>query len=229
MAGGSVCIRALLVVVAIGAVGLSMSTPALAAGPAAVSCGSVVSTDAYLAADLSCPTGNGVTLAGNLTLDLRGHQFGGPGTTGTAISVRSGFSVMIQNGGIRSNVLAGNGIGFGASASSGNSLSNNAFVGNNTGIHFSGAGGTVTRNTFTANGIGFTSEGAADPLSATLERNILTRNGSGIFVDDQGIGLRSNIATRNTDWGIYAPHSIDLGGNRASGNGNSPQCVGVVC
>ena len=62
-----------------------------------------------------------------------------------------------------------------------------------------------------------------------MDTNSFTHNGSGIFIEDGGISLQNNIAKNNTEWGIYAPHSIELGGNRASGNGNSPQCVGVVC
>lgn len=367
MIGDPVRIRVLLTISAIAAVGMFTPAAARAEGPAAVRCGSVVSTDAYLATDLTCPDGNGVTLAGNLTLDLRGHQLRGPGATEAAVIVRSGFSARIQNGAIKAwgvgvgranpdpdsamtgtatvrnvrflnnvtavapqgsdiggtptaafvvrnslfenntfgigviftgsvtvnassfrgnsdavridtgklevtgsrfyanmtgvscvegnctirssylfgnqtaltsgtyaiaatgNVLTRNGIGLITVGSSGNALSSNVFAGNTTAVHFLGAGGTVTRNTFTANGVGFTSEDGGDPMATTLDRNIFIRNGSGIFIEDQGVSLKSNIAVRNTDWGIYAPQSIDLGGNQASGNGNSPQCVGVVC
>jgi parallel beta-helix repeat protein len=41
--------------------------------------------------------------------------------------------------------------------------------------------------------------------------------------------LGSNSANDNGDYGIEAPGAIDLGGNRAAGNGNPQQCTGVVC
>jgi len=79
------------------------------------------------------------------------------------------------------------------------------------------------------NGVGFTSRGGEDAFTATLDTNSFTHNSSGIFIEDAGISLKNNIAKENSEWGSYAPNSIDLGGNRASGNGNAPQCVGVAC
>lgn len=38
-----------------------------------------------------------------------------------------------------------------------------------------------------------------------------------------------NDVRHSAGWGIHVPGAVDLGGNRASGNGNQPQCVGVVC
>jgi hypothetical protein len=52
----------------------------------------------------------------------------------------------------------------------------------------------------------------------------------GIDVDAPGTFLRRNTATDNGDLGIEAvPGIIDLGGNRASGNGNPLQCLNVAC
>ena len=88
----------------------------------------------------------------------------------------------------------------------------------------------MTWNAFSGNDVGFTSSGDEEPdFSATLDHNIFVRNGDGIHVEDGGNSLKANSAGRNTGWGIYAPGSTDLGGNRAFGNGNSPQCVGVTC
>jgi len=64
-----------------------------------------------------------------------------------------------------------------------------------------------------------------------IEQNTLRRNGDGInLLDVFGTALLGgNRAVNNTGWGINAPQATDLGGNTASGNGNEPQCVGVVC
>ncbi|MET0865291.1 MAG: NosD domain-containing protein [Nakamurella sp.] len=359
-------IRTLLIIpVAMVLAMTGLPAAASAAGPVAASCGAVLTTNAVLTADLSC-TGDGITLTGDVSLDLRGHTLSGTGSDRTAVTVISGSSPKISNGVIEKwntgiaydnpegdpdligttsvnsvrfrtnsvaisasgglsfsnapgyvikssrfeenfngiqgvftgsvkvsgstfrknqsaigidtgslevtgsrfddngvgvscteasctvrgnyltsnstalasrtfgmtashNLLSRNDIGFDAFVSLGNNLSYNAFVSNTTGVHLSTGGGTISRNSFTGNQTGFASEGGQDPFTATLDNNIFTRNGSGIFIEDEGISLRKNTARNNTGWGIYAPHSIDLGGNQASGNGNSPQCVGVVC
>ena len=57
------------------------------------------------------------------------------------------------------------------------------------------------------------------------------RNGDdGIQVDAAGATLTKNIANANGDLGIEAvAGTVDGGGNKASGNGNPTQCVGVTC
>ena len=109
-------------------------------------------------------------------------------------------------------------------------VSRNPFNHNKTGVSFLSSGGTLSRNSFTGNDVGFTSSGDQQPdFGAALDHNLFVRNGDGIHVEDGGNGLQANIAVRNTGWGIYAPGSTDLGGNHAFRNGNSPQCVGVAC
>src|SRR5574338_303581 len=44
-----------------------------------------------------------------------------------------------------------------------------------------------------------------------------------------GLTIARNVAVSNRDLGIEAPNATDGGGNRASGNGNPLQCVGVTC
>lgn len=56
--------------------------------------------------------------------------------------------------------------------------------------------------------------------------------GDGIRVgeDARDATVRANLATRHHDDGIEAVAGTnDAGGNRAAGNGNRAQCVGVVC
>jgi Right handed beta helix region len=70
--------------------------------------------------------------------------------------------------------------------------------------------------------------GAAGTL---LQANVATRNGDdGIDVDSPATTVTANVANDNVDLGIEAVAGVtDGGGNRASGNGNPAQCVGVTC
>jgi parallel beta helix pectate lyase-like protein len=93
---------------------------------------------------------------------------------------------------------------------------------------------SLSDNVFRGNDVGYTvtaglPDGYPVTYSATLERNSFIANGDAIRVTTPGTSLGDNTARRNTGWGIYAPGATDLGGNVSRGNGNSPQCVGVVC
>lgn len=339
------------------------ATRTTGAGP--VACGATVTEDAFLATDLTCPTGDGVTLGRGVTLDLRGHTLTGGGhgvgvrtaETGTS-TVRNGalerwdsavmtadevepgarvrvHSLTLRNNGagmtvvsstaevrgshlvsndhgivglhahltvrgsrLRGNdvgvsagtgtlemtgsLLRGNGIGAGCSES-GCALTRVTIVGGDTGVssflgslavrnsvfrgvgtgidssQASGAPGSyadvVTGSRFVGNGTGvsagfltklavrdstFTRNDvgvavpAADPppdlpSAVELTGNRFTRNGNGVYAERTGVRIGDNAALRNTRWGIYAPGAVDLGGNRARGNGESRQCTGVVC
>jgi hypothetical protein len=89
--------------------------------------------------------------------------------------------------------------------------------------------GTISGNVFRKNGSAVHGDWANDGL--VVQDNVLRGNGDAIVIDEAepDISLGGNTAIRNTGWGIYAPGVTDLGGNSARGNGNSPQCVGVVC
>jgi hypothetical protein len=64
-----------------------------------------------------------------------------------------------------------------------------------------------------------------------LQANITSRNGDdGIDVESPATTVTANLATDNADYGIEAVEGVtDGGGNRASGNGNPAQCLGVRC
>jgi hypothetical protein len=71
-----------------------------------------------------------------------------------------------------------------------------------------------------------------DPLGAVVIRdNVLLGNGDdGIDVQAAGTVVTSNVANRNHDLGIEAvAGTIDLGGNKAFGNGNPLQCLNIAC
>jgi CSLREA domain-containing protein len=96
--------------------------------------------------------------------------------------------------------------------------------------------GNTASNT-AADGIGVEGE-AVDALGNTdqslgnlIEGNTADSNlGSGISVAGVGHTITTNTANSNAGWGIDAAEgNFDGGGNTASGNGEPPQCTGVVC
>lgn len=65
-----------------------------------------------------------------------------------------------------------------------------------------------------------------DVASSTFSKNL----GDGVNLDIPGSSLKSVHAFNNVGHGINAVAGThDLGGNRAHGNAQSPQCIGVVC
>jgi hypothetical protein len=64
-----------------------------------------------------------------------------------------------------------------------------------------------------------------------VKANVTTRSGDdGIDVDNPATTVTANVANNNRDLGIEAVDGVtDAGGNRARGNGNPSQCVGVAC
>ncbi len=355
-----------LVLVAAGLLVPATQGTAGAAAPVAVpGCGAVLTADAYLKTDLTCPGPNGVTIGANITLDLRGHKISGPGSAASnsaGVGIRSGLTVHLVNGtvqkwgtgigfidsdddparvsatvshvsftsnlfgaslgpyeifsftnsrflnnarGITSswygqatvrasifrgnqtgayiddsgltmttsivehngiglscteagchldrnairnnntgvsigfigsytmtkNVISGNTVGVDSGGFTAADFRYNTFVRNKTGLNLSDSFGTIYRNSFIGNGVGLTSSNESNDVfgSATIEQNVARFNGDGFLITGVGDQLKSNTATRNHRWGINAPKAVDLGGNKASGNGNNPQCVGVVC
>lgn len=71
----------------------------------------------------------------------------------------------------------------------------------------------------------------AAAVDTTVERNTASGNGAdGIHELSPSTTITRNTANRNANYGIEAvPGAIDGGGNRARGNGNPAQCIGVAC
>lgn len=131
---------------------------------------------------------------------------------------------------VRSTTFTGNGTGYQGGMATAR-VEGSTFTGNDVGVR-SGfeLGLELTGSTFTRNGTGYTDDSTSPGAPAdTLTGNTFTRNGDAIVSDEPELALGDNTATRNTGWGIHAPYAVDLGGNRASGNGSQPQCVGVAC
>ena len=75
-----------------------------ASAPVAVTCGAVIHTDAYLAADLTCS--KTVFVYGNMTLDLRGHTLTGAANSQVvAVNGRGNGHIVIENGTITGPLL----------------------------------------------------------------------------------------------------------------------------
>ena len=131
---------------------------------------------------------------------------------------------------LKKNVFDRNGTAVSVSSILGSVISSNSFTRNKVGVSLESAAGSVNDNVFLANGLGIgVSDGSVD-FELALTQNLLIGNGSGIVLKDApGTELKNNTALKSKQWGIYAPGAVDKGGNKASGNGRSPQCVGVDC
>lgn len=97
-----------------------------------------------------------------------------------------------------------------------------------TGIRVSGAAARVVRNEASGNGTDGIEVGGP---SSVVRRNVTSGNGRhGLLVTGPDARLAGNVARFNGALGIDAvAGTLDQGGNRASGNGDPRQCVGVVC
>ena len=137
----------------------------------------------------------------------------------TAVTCSGG--VTVRNSTIARNV---NGIRVGFDSYVG--LFGNVLRDNGRAVQLGDASGSVVDNRFVRNDVAFAGTGTW--ATTTIEGNEFRRNGDAILSVGAGSTLERNTAIRNERWGIHAPGAVDLGGNRAWGNGNEPQCVGVV-
>ncbi len=95
----------------------------------------------------------------------------------------------------------------------------------------------VSKNTATDNGTdGILVEPAAGPFAGAPVGTILVKNTAngngddGIDVDSAATTVTKNTANDNGNLGVDAVAGVvDGGGNKATGNGDPDQCVGVVC
>jgi parallel beta-helix repeat protein len=129
------------------------------------------------------------------------------------------------------NTIADNTTGYRTSFETQDVVTGNRFTRNDIAVSIGSlAQAGIRGNTFIANRIGYTlGHDEVEQYQVELTGNTFSRNGDGIYATNPGTSIGSNTARRNTRWGIYAPGATDLGGNIARGNGNQPQCVGVVC
>jgi parallel beta-helix repeat protein len=231
---------------------------ALNAAPAAAShvgCGDTITQDTTLDSDLTCP-GDGLVIgAHGVTLDLGGHTISGAGAGGSAgVRVQGSQEVTIRRGTIR-----GFEVGILAEPADGLAVRRLAITNNVTGIVIDISFDVVVRNNVIADNSGLglwvldsvavrvrgndVLRNGGDGIhfggevkSSVAEGNVASGNGDdGIEVAEFVVGeipntLARNLATHNGDLGIEAvAGTLDGGGNRAFGNGNPLQCIGIAC
>lgn len=170
-----------------------------------------------------------VTYSGDVTL---------VGTIGVAFSDHNVVEkTSVTNGGIGSlfsndNLISRNTVVGGSIAadSTGNRIEKNSVTGWSEGITAAGTTVVADNDVFgtTGDGIRVSSGGVV------VSGNRAYRNGDdGIDVDAAGATVTRNTANHNGDLGIEAIVAagsvVDGGGNKASGNGNPAQCLGVTC
>lgn len=229
----------------------STATATVNGQPATVSCGQTITVSTTLTASLSCPSSSGIFIGANsVVLNLGGNMIqGGSGSAG--VSTTPGFgSDTIENGyvlGFADGVVVNTSSNTVTTMQTAGAASQGIFVG--------GSKNQVTSSTAEQNGVyGILDEGPntikADHLlnngmyglrelgaGALVVGNIANGNGIGQATDgmrlDGGFPVTTvtgNIANDNGAFGINAPSpSIDGGGNKAQGNTNQAQCLGIAC
>jgi parallel beta-helix repeat protein len=145
-------------------------------------------------------------------------------------AIRLGLSSGNQ---VSKNTVTGNVFGIGvADFSSNNVVDKNNLSGNRDFAIalFSGASNNRVEKNDVVSTTGHGIQVNADASSSSLSENVVSTSGlDGIHIEAPSTTLAKNTAVRNTNLGIFAPGAVDGGGNKASGNGNPAQCVGVVC
>ncbi|QCB92755.1 right-handed parallel beta-helix repeat-containing protein [Cellulomonas shaoxiangyii] len=187
---------------------------------------SVVRIDSgYALIEDSRASGNGTVMSCyEAGCDLRGSTVEDNGTVATGYFMTA---IEITDSTVRRNdTVVSNGGGYGYTRVERSRLSDNRLA-----VDAGDASVTVVDSTFTRNDVAFTAQPAFDESEVTrvVTGNRFRDGGDAILVEEAPVRLGSNDARRNSRWGIYAPNAVDLGGNTARGNGNEPQCVGVVC
>lgn len=189
---------ALITCLTMGAAGLLTSAEASAAthAPVAAKCGATLTANAYLEADLTCPANKGVTLAGNITLDLNHHRL--TGSKGAAISIRNATKPLIKNGtvygwatGVAIIPSADGSPGTGTVAVTGVT-----FTKTTTAIEASGGGNyNITNTVFDSNQTGI--DGFFTGL-ITVTGSTFHRNSFGVHADTAALAVSKSRFDRNT-------------------------------
>ncbi|GAA1936747.1 hypothetical protein GCM10009815_34600 [Nocardioides marmoribigeumensis] len=170
------------------------------AGPAAsagITCGSVLTSGATaptvyaLSTNLTCPTGNAITVRGqDIVLDLKGRTLTGAGQGNGVLIDLDSSNVEVRNGTVR-----GFQYGVRIDTATLNRVWNLTLTGNQRGMDIANAGRNVLeRNQITANrgdGIRFGGAGSRDN---TARQNVISGNVWGVHVADGGI---DNTVTQN--------------------------------
>jgi parallel beta-helix repeat protein len=231
---------------------------AASAAASHVGCGDTITQDTTLDSDLTCP-GDGLVIgAHGVTLDLGGHTISGAGAAFSA-GVRFQNEISPQDVTIRRGTIRGFDVGILAEPVERLAVRRLAITNNVTGIVIDISFDVVVRNNVIADNSGLglwvldsntvrvtgndVLRNGADGIhfggevqNSVAEGNVASGNGDdGIEVAEFVVGeipntLARNLATYNGDLGVEAvAGTLDGGGNRAFGNGNPLQCIGIAC
>ncbi len=172
----------------------------------------------------------GVLLFGATHTRVEGNRVAGNIANGIAVVEGSSENAVLAN------AVQGSDTGLIIDSSQRNLLSLNRVSGAGDGVLVAGdantvAGNLVDRSVGGCEGCSGFGIGVLAGAKNLVSLNLVDRNATdGINIAAAGTTVALNLATRNGDLGIEAVKGVrDGGGNRASGNGNSAQCLGVGC
>jgi hypothetical protein len=199
-----------------------------------------MTTNAYLANNLTC-AGNGIIVGGpSLTLDLRGHRLTGPGASSTAIGVTlgdgeadaahvingtiTGWGRGIDVGVVNRNVLV-SAVNFASSEFGVVGSVDTAFTVDRSTFHGvqDGVGGlsdvTVRQSAFLGTNRTGTALDIGPDALATVDSSLITGYGTGVGCDDDSCIITNSLLLNNgtaADAGVFA--GITITGGVVSGN-----------
>ena len=229
--------RSIVLAGVLGALSLVAAVPGAGAKGATpiTSCGQTVTTNAFLAQDLSCSGQSGVVVgAPNIIIDLKGHALTGDGTD-YGVDDTGGFDgAKVENGVVRAFfdgvLLNADGVVVSNLVASGNSAKGIAIGGAGARVESSIADGNVGYGidilgpsarvrSSSASGNGSAGIQILGP-SAQVSSATVTGNGGGIVVAGASARVKSSTVSGNRGVGIEVNgDAARVGGNRADGNG----------
>jgi len=186
-------------------------------GTPVATCAQVVTTDAFLTGDLTCPGKSGIVVgAPGITIDLNGHTLRGDRSTGTfGIDDDAGFAgVTIRNGTVR-NFFDGVHTSNGANSVKIFDLVASATT--ESGIGVNGASASVSASTATGNADGMVLVGD----SARIQGSTASGNAeSGVSADGDSDAIKASTVFGNGTFGIaVGGDSVSIQASTFSGNG----------
>ena len=174
-----------------------------------VSCGSTITADAVLTADLRCPSGDGLTLGPGVRLDLGGHSLVGPGSIGVGIAAEGADSGAIE---IVNGTVKNWGTGFQLTASAAPvRISDVDFKKANITLSYSSYPGTVDLTSITAVDSVITGELGPE---ITIVDSVLNRSPVSLFMASARI-TNSSLTASTLD--TSAQGTITVDGSRLNG------------
>jgi hypothetical protein len=181
-----------------------IAPPAMAA--TAITCGATVTGAAYLAQDLTCAD-DGVIVADNTTLDLRGHRFSGPKTS-EGITITGSGAVRILNGRL-------SGWGTAVRVDPDAEGDDNSLL--------------VDRLSFTDNGSGLGAGNAGSPRSVLVQRSRFTGNSTGVSASWARIDVHTSTFTGNDQAAYANTGNLHLYDSQLVGNKTGVHCDESIC